>query len=55
MPRRQAQSFDELMRRSGPVPLSRVEQTRKDIMTAVKELSEAGQIEVQLYDEATAE
>jgi flagellar motor switch protein FliG len=55
MPRRQAQSFDELMRRSGPVPLSRVEQTRKDIMAAVKELSEAGQIEVQLYDEATAE
>jgi len=55
MPRRQAQSFEELMRRSGPVPLSRVEQTRKDIMAAVKELSEAGQIEVQLYDEATAE
>jgi flagellar motor switch protein FliG len=55
MPRRQAQSFEELMRRSGPVPLSRVEQTRKDIMTAVKELSDAGQIEVQLYAEATAE
>jgi flagellar motor switch protein FliG len=55
MPRRQAQSFDELMRRSGPVPLSRVEQTRNDIMATVKELSEAGQIEIQLYDEATAE
>lgn len=55
MPRRQAQSFEELMRRSGPVPLSRVEQTRKDIMAAVKELSDAGQIEVQLYAEATAE
>jgi flagellar motor switch protein FliG len=55
MPRRQAQSFDELMRRSGPVPLSRIEQTRKDIRSVVKELAEAGQIEVQLYEEATAE
>jgi flagellar motor switch protein FliG len=43
------------MRRSGPVPMSRIEQTRKDIMAAVKELADAGEIEVQLYAEATAE
>jgi flagellar motor switch protein FliG len=55
MPRRQAQSFEDLMRRSGPVPLSRIEQTRKDIMAAVKELADAGEIEVQLFAEATAE
>lgn len=55
MPRRQAQSFEDLMRRSGPVPLSRIEQTRKDIMSAVKQLADAGEIEVQLFAEATAE
>jgi flagellar motor switch protein FliG len=55
MPRRQAQSFEDLMRRSGPVPMSRIEQTRKDIMGAVKALADAGEIEVQLFAEATAE
>jgi flagellar motor switch protein FliG len=55
MPRRQAQSFEDLMRRSGPVPMSRIEQTRKDIMASVKALADAGEIEVQLFAEATAE
>ncbi|MFL6672573.1 MAG: FliG C-terminal domain-containing protein, partial [Massilia sp.] len=55
MPRRQAQSFEDLMRRSGPVPMSRIEQTRKDIMAAVKALADAGEIDVQLFAEATAE
>jgi flagellar motor switch protein FliG len=55
MPRRQAQSFEDLMRRSGPVPLSRIEQTRREIMAAVKDLADAGEIEVQLFAEATAE
>ena len=55
MPKRQAQSFEDLMRRSGPVPMSRIEQTRKDIMTAVKALADAGEIDVQLFAEATAE
>jgi flagellar motor switch protein FliG len=32
MPKRQAQSFEDLMRRSGPVPMSRIEQTRREIM-----------------------
>ena len=55
MPKRQAQSFEDLMRRSGPVPMSRIEQTRKDIMVAVKSLADAGEIDVQLFAEATAE
>jgi flagellar motor switch protein FliG len=55
MPRRQAQSFEELMRRSGPVPLSRIEQTRKDIMATVKALADDGAIEVQLFAEAVVE
>lgn len=55
MPKRQAQSFEDLMRRSGPVPMSRIEQTRREIMAQVKELVDNGEIEVQLFAEATAE
>ena len=55
MPKRQAQSFEDLMRRSGPVPMSRIEQTRREIMATVKELADAGEIDIQLFAEATAE
>jgi len=55
MPRRQAQSFEDLMRRSGPIPMSRIEQTRREIMVTVKELADAGEIDIQLFAEATAE
>lgn len=55
MPRRQAQGFEDLLRRAGPVPLSRVEQTRQDIMAQVKALADAGEIEIQLFVEATVE
>jgi len=55
MPKRQAQSFEDLMKRSGPVPMSRIEQTRREIMAQVKELADNGEIEVQLFAEATAE
>ncbi|MBS1190284.1 MAG: fliG C-terminal domain protein [Rhodocyclaceae bacterium] len=55
MPRRQAQSFEELMRRTGPVPLSRVEQMRQEIMAQVKALADAGEIEIQLFAEAVVE
>jgi flagellar motor switch protein FliG len=55
MPKRQAQSFEDLMRRSGPVPMSRIEQTRREIMASVKDLVDNGEIEVQLFAEATAE
>lgn len=52
MPRRQAQTFEDMMRRFGPVPRSRIEQTREDIMAQVKALADGGEIEVQLFDEA---
>jgi len=39
----------------GKVPMSRIEQTRKDIMATVKQLADAGEIEIQLFAEATAE
>jgi flagellar motor switch protein FliG len=55
MPKRQAQSFEDLMKRSGPVPMSRIEQTRREIMAQVKELADGGEIEVSLFAEATAE
>ena len=55
MPKRQAQSFEDLMRRSGPVPMSRIEQTRREIMATVKALADAGEIDIQLFAEATAE
>jgi flagellar motor switch protein FliG len=55
MPRRQAQAFEETMRRSGPVPRSRIEQAREDIMARVKALRDAGEIELQLFAEAVVE
>lgn len=55
MPRRQAQSFQDVMRRLGPMPLSRIEQTRQEIMEQVKALADAGEIDVQLFAEAVVE
>jgi flagellar motor switch protein FliG len=55
MPRRQAQSFEETMRRSGPLSRSRVEQARNEIMATVKALADGGEIEVQLFAEAVLE
>jgi flagellar motor switch protein FliG len=55
MPKRQAQSFEDMMRRAGPVPLSRIEQARRDIMASVKALADAGEIEVQLFAEKVVE
>lgn len=55
MPRRQAQGFEDMLRRAGPVPLSRVEQSRKEIMAQVKALADAGEIEVQLFAETIVE
>jgi len=37
------------------VPMSRIVQTRQEIMAQVKELADNGEIEVQLFAEATAE
>lgn len=55
MPRRQRQQMDGIRRRQGPVPISRVEQVRKDIMATVREMSDAGQLQIQLFRELTLE
>ncbi|RZI44225.1 flagellar motor switch protein FliG [Herbaspirillum sp. HC18] len=55
MPRRQAQNFEDVMRRLGPLPISRIEQTRQEIMEQVKALADAGEIEIQLFAEAVVE
>lgn len=55
MPRRQAQSFEDQMRRSGPVTLGRVEEARREIMDLVKSMVDAGDLEVQLFAEAVVE
>ena len=55
MPRRQVQSFEDLSMRTGPVPVSRIEQTREAIMAEVKALADAGEIEIQLFAEAVVE
>ncbi|MBU3057594.1 FliG C-terminal domain-containing protein [Pseudomonas indica] len=55
LPKRQAQQMESINRRQGPVPLSRVEQVRKDIMAVVRELSAQGELQVQLFREQTVE
>ncbi|WP_230369574.1 FliG C-terminal domain-containing protein [Paludibacterium denitrificans] len=55
MPRRQAQAFEEQVRRIGPVPLSRVHQVRQDIMVEVRNLALSGEIDLQLFAEDVVE
>jgi len=55
MPRRQAQSFEDTMRRMGPVPRSRIEQARQGIMARVKALRDAGEIDLRIFAEAVVE
>jgi flagellar motor switch protein FliG len=55
MPRRQAQAFEDMMRRAGPVPASRIDQTRREIMAEVKALADAGEIDILLFAEAVVE
>lgn len=52
MPRRQAQTFEDMIRRTGPVPRSRIDQMRQEIMAQVKALADEGEIELQLFEEA---
>lgn len=52
MPRRQAQTFEDMIRRTGPVPRSRIDQMRQEIMAQVKALADQGEIELQLFEEA---
>ncbi|KWB79407.1 FliG C-terminal domain-containing protein [Burkholderia ubonensis] len=51
IPRRQVQALEDSMRRSGPVPLSRIEEARREIMTKARSLAAAGEIELRLFDE----
>ncbi|CAN7757972.1 FliG C-terminal domain-containing protein [Caballeronia sp. dw_19] len=51
MPRRQVQAFEDMRRRVSPTPVSRVEQARREIMEQVRELADAGEIELQLVAE----
>ncbi|MGV7206805.1 flagellar motor switch protein FliG [Oxalobacteraceae bacterium A2-2] len=55
MPKRQAQAFEDMMRRAGPVPMSRIEATRQEIMATVKALADAGEVEIQLFAETVVE
>ncbi|WP_120994480.1 flagellar motor switch protein FliG [Stutzerimonas urumqiensis] len=55
LPKRQAQQMESINRRQGPVPLSRVEQVRKDIMGVVREMSANGELQIQLFREQTVE
>ncbi|QXO18303.1 MULTISPECIES: flagellar motor switch protein FliG [Vibrio] len=55
MPQRMAKSLEDDMQARGAVALSRVEQARQDIMQTVRELNDAGEIELLLYQEPTVE
>ncbi|KMK19912.1 flagellar motor switch protein G [Pluralibacter gergoviae] len=55
MPKRQVTLLQSTTARLGPVPISRIEQVRKEIMQTVRQLSEEGEIQVQLFAEQTME
>lgn len=55
MPQRMAKALEDDMQGRGAVPISRVESARQEIMQIVRELSEAGEIELLLYEEPTVE
>ena len=55
MPKRQVQQLEAITSCLGPVPVSRIEQIRREIMGIARELEEAGEIQLQLFAEQTAE
>lgn len=55
MPQRMVKTLEDEMKIQGAVGISRVERTRQDIMELIRELSEAGEIELLLYEEPTVE
>jgi len=55
MPKRQVQLLQSTISRLGSLPVSRIEQVRKEIMTRVRELAEDDEIQVQLFSEQTVE
>lgn len=55
MPQRMAKALEDDMELRGAVVLSRVQRARQDIMQLVRELDEAGEIQLMLYEEQTVE
>ncbi|MDF2152626.1 flagellar motor switch protein FliG [Vibrio sp. CAU 1672] len=55
MPQRMVKTLETDMQNRGAVPLSRVESARQEIMQVARELSDAGEIELVLYQEPTVE
>lgn len=55
MAKRQVQLLKSTIERLGAVPVSRIEQVRKDIMAQVREMAEQGEIQIQLFAERTLE
>ncbi|EMH4164237.1 flagellar motor switch protein FliG [Pluralibacter gergoviae] len=55
IPKRQVTLLQSTTARLGPVPVSRIEQVRKEIMQTVRQLGEEGEIQVQLFAEQTVE
>jgi len=51
MPRRQVQAFEDMLRRTSPLPMSRIDQARREIMEQVRDLAESGTIELQMFSE----
>ncbi|WP_439411905.1 FliG C-terminal domain-containing protein [Enterobacter ludwigii] len=55
LPKRQVSLLESCASRMGPVPISRIEEVRKEIMSLVRQLAEEGEIQVRLFAEATVE
>ncbi|HDG1670728.1 TPA: flagellar motor switch protein FliG [Kluyvera cryocrescens] len=55
MPKRQVTLLQSTTTRLGPLPVSRIEQVRKEIMQTLRQLVEEGEIQVQLFAEQTVE
>ncbi|MGR5445816.1 flagellar motor switch protein FliG [Vibrio jasicida] len=55
MPQRMVKALEDDMELRGAVALSRVQRARQDIMQMVRELDEAGEIQLLLYEEPTVE
>ncbi|CAE6931585.1 Flagellar motor switch protein [Vibrio sp. B1REV9] len=55
MPQRMSKALEDDMELRGAVPLSRVHRARNEVMQMARELDEAGEIQLVLYEEKTVE
>jgi len=51
LPKRMAQALEDEIQRLGPTPLSKIEQARTEIMAIARRLYEAGELQLQLFEE----